>query len=39
MKQLNEVADLFFSAGIPMPGVQVSQDEALRKRCTNQPSA
>ncbi|MED5493759.1 hypothetical protein ULG90_14510 [Halopseudomonas pachastrellae] len=30
MKQLNEVADLFFSAGIPMPGVQVSQDEALR---------
>lgn len=30
MKQLNEVTDLLFSAGIPMPGVQVSQDEALR---------
>lgn len=30
MKQLNEVTDLIFSAGIPMPGAQVSQDEALR---------
>lgn len=30
MKQLNEVTDLLFSAGIPMPGAQVSQDEALR---------
>ncbi|WP_289239943.1 DUF6957 family protein [Pseudomonas sp. FEMGT703P] len=30
MKQLNEVIDLLFSAGIPIPGAKVSQEEAVR---------
>jgi len=30
MKQLNEVAELLVGPGSPMPGAQVSQDEAVR---------
>lgn len=30
MKQLNEVAELLFSPGSPMPGAKVSQEEAVR---------
>jgi hypothetical protein len=30
MEKLNEITALLFSAGLPMPGAKVSQDEAVR---------
>lgn len=30
MEELNEITALLFSAGLPMPGAKVSQDEAVR---------